>query len=215
LDVRARIQASGVVPVVAIGDAGDATSLGAALLRGGLPCVEITLRTPAGIDAIARIRRERSGLLVGAGTVLDPDQARRAIDAGAEFVVMPGLREDIVRVCRDAGVPVFPGVLTPTEVMEALALGITDLKLFPAASIGGIEHMRALSGPFPMVRFVPTGGVGPANLASYLAEGSVLAVGGSWMVRPEVLAQRDWAAVEAAASAAAAVVAAARAEGRS
>jgi 2-dehydro-3-deoxyphosphogluconate aldolase/(4S)-4-hydroxy-2-oxoglutarate aldolase len=210
MEIGERIHACGVVPVVAIPDAGDAPMLGAALMRGGLACAEITLRTPAGLDAIRSLRRSEPAMLVGAGTVLDPEQAERAVDAGAAFIVTPGSREDIVRRCQALGVPIFPGVATATEVMHALALGVTDLKLFPAESVGGPGLVRALAGPFPMVRFLPTGGIGPGNLEAYLGEPSVLAVGGSWMVRPDLLARRDWSAVEAAARAASMVVAAVR-----
>ncbi len=215
VDVRERIRQCGVIPVVAIGRAEDAPALGEALADAGLPCAEITLRTPAGLEAIRLLRQAQPGLLVGAGTVLSPDQASRAIDAGAQFIVMPGFRDDVVAMCRKAGIGVYPGVITPTEIMRALDAGVSDVKFFPAESAGGLAHLRALAGPFPMVRFIPTGGVGPANLAAYLSDMSVLAVGGSWMVKPDLLASRDWVTVRSLAAGAAAAVAAVRTAGAS
>ncbi len=210
MDVRDRIRAAGVVPVVAIRRAADAPRLGAALADAGLPCAEITLRTPAGIEAIALLRAAQPALLVGAGTVLSVEQADQAMDAGAQFVVMPGFGDAVVARCIARGVPVFPGVVTPTEVMRAIDAGITDVKFFPAGTSGGLAHLQGLAGPFPGVRFIPTGGIGAAELAAYLALPSVLAVGGSWMVRPELLETGDWTTVGALAAEAAAVVRATR-----
>lgn len=210
LDVREQIRACGVVPVVALGRAQDGPRLGAALGEAGLPCAEITLRTAAGIEAIALMRTALPDLLVGAGTVLSVDQAVRAIETGAQFIVSPGLSDAVVAVCIARDIPVFPGVVTPTEVMRALDAGVTELKFFPAGSAGGLAHLKALAGPFPSVRFIPTGGIGLADIPAYLALPSVLAVGGSWMVRPELLAAGDWAAVTRLAAEAVAAVAAAR-----
>ncbi len=206
MSVGDHLRACGVIPVVAISRAQDAPALAGALAAGGLPCVEITFRTPAANDAIERVRAALPDLLVGAGTVLSREQAERAIDAGARFIVTPGFQADVVETSLGRGIPVFPGVMTPTEIMRALDAGLTDLKLFPAGSVGGVAHLRALAAPFPMVRFIPTGGIGPSNLADYLAEPSVLAVGGSWMVRPELLDAGDWDAVRTAAAEAAAIV---------
>ena len=189
-----------MVPVVAIGRAQDGPKLGAALRDAGLPCAEITLRTAAGIEAITLMRSAQPDLLVGAGTVLSVDQADRAIDAGAQFIVMPGFGDAVVARCIARGVPVFPGVVTPTEVMRALDAGLNDVKFFPAGTSGGIAHLKGLAGPFPGVRFIPTGGIGLAELSSYLALPNVLAVGGSWMVRSELLAAGDWTAVTALAA---------------
>ena len=200
MDVRDRIREFGVVPVVAIGRAQDGPKLGAALRDAGLPCAEITLRTAAGIEAITLMRSAQPDLLVGAGTVLSVDQADRAIDAGAQFIVMPGFGDAVVARCIARGVPVFPGVVTPTEVMRALDAGLNDVKFFPAGTSGGIAHLKGLAGPFPGVRFIPTGGIGLAELSSYLALPNVLAVGGSWMVRSELLAAGDWTAVTALAA---------------
>jgi len=206
LDVREQIRECGIVPVVAIGRAQDGPRLGVALIEGGLPCAEITLRTPAGIEAISLMRAAQPDLLVGAGTVLTTDQAARAIDAGAQFVVMPGFGAEVVALCRARGVPVYPGVVTPTEVMRALDAGVSDLKFFPAGTSGGLAHLRALAGPFASVRFIPTGGIGLAELSAYLATPSVMAVGGSWMVKPELLDAGAWATVTTLAAEAVAVV---------
>lgn len=185
-DLIALLGGHRVIPVVVIDDAGSAPPLGDALAAGGLPVAEITFRTT---DAEAALRSlgARDDLVVGAGSVRTAEMVDRAVDAGARFVVSPGLGEAVVDRCRELGVPVLPGVATATEVMRALDLGVEVVKLFPAGSIGGPAAVRDLSGPFPAVRFVPTGGVGPANLAEYLSVPSVAAVGGSWMVGRELV----------------------------
>lgn len=208
--VRDRLRDCGVIPVVAIGRSQDAPALAQALSAAGLPCAEITFRTAAAGEAIERIRVSHPDVVVGGGTVLSLDQANRAIDAGAQFIVSPGLQMDVVETGLHRGIPVYPGVMTPTEIIRALDAGLTDLKFFPAESSGGTAHLRALAAPFPMVRFIPTGGIGPTNLAEYLAETSVLAVGGSWMVRPELLEAGDWAAVHLLAAEAVGIVRAVR-----
>ena len=175
-----RIKEIGVVPVVVIDDVSDAPGLADALVEGGLPCAEITLRTPAAQHAI-EILACRTELLVGAGTVIDVDQARRAIDAGARFVVTPGLDAAVVRHCQSHGVDVLPGVATATEILGALREGVDVVKLFPAAQLGGPAMLAALAAPFPQLRFVPTGGVGPREAEEYLGSRAVLAVGGSWV----------------------------------
>jgi 2-dehydro-3-deoxyphosphogluconate aldolase/(4S)-4-hydroxy-2-oxoglutarate aldolase len=180
-----------VVPVVVIERAADAGTLGSALKAGGLPCAEVTFRTEAAAEAI-RILAQDPDLLVGAGTVLDPQQVDRALEAGARFMVSPGFSPTVVRHCLQVGVPVYPGVATPTELQMALEAGVTVVKFFPAEASGGVRGLAAMSAPFSMMRFIPTGGVTPANLASYLEQRSVIAVGGSWMVAPELLAHRDF-----------------------
>lgn len=188
-----------IVPVVVIDDAARAPGLADALVRGGLPVAEVTFRTPAARDAIAAMSAQPD-LLVGAGTVLTSAQADEAIDAGARFVVSPGLDEGVIRRCADRGVPVLPGVATATEVMAAIALGLDVVKFFPAEAMGGVATLRALAAAFPGLRFVPTGGIGPANLADYLACDAVLAVGGSWMVPRDAIAQGDVDRIAAACS---------------
>lgn len=170
-----------VIPVIVIDDATQASPLADALMRGGLPIAEITFRTAAAPDAL-RSLAGRDDLVAGAGSVRTADQVDEAVAAGARFVVSPGLSERVVERCREHGVPVLPGVATASEIMRALDLGLDVVKLFPAGAVGGPGAVRDLSGPFPGVRFVPTGGVGPANVGDYLSLPSVVAVGGSWMV---------------------------------
>jgi 2-dehydro-3-deoxyphosphogluconate aldolase/(4S)-4-hydroxy-2-oxoglutarate aldolase len=181
-----RIRTLGVIPVVVLDDAAHAAPLADALAGGGLPCAEITFRTSAAADALRRIADHRPDLLLGAGTVLSPAQVDEAVDAGASFVVSPGFDPETAARCVERGVPVFPGVVTPTDVQAALRQGLDVLKFFPAEAAGGATYLKALSGPFSDVRFIPTGGVSPDNLASYLALPGVLACGGSW------LAPRSW-----------------------
>ena len=150
---------------------------------------------PPPLKSIRAIRTEVPDVLVGAGTVISRAQLDEALAAGAEFIVSPGLQVDVVRACQGGGTPVLPGVFTPTEVIQAMDLGLSVVKLFPASSAGGPAYLRTLGGPFPELRFVPTGGIEAADLAAYLGVPSVLAVGGSWMVRPGLLLERDWAAV--------------------
>ena len=191
-----------IVPVLTIDDARDAPGLAAALADGGLPVVEITLRTPAAIDAIRRVASEVSAVIVGAGSVTSAAAATTAIDAGARFIVSPGLDEGVITTAQDRGVPVIPGIATATELMRAMQLGVDVVKLFPAEVVGGTGMITALSAVWPDVRFMPTGGISPANARQYLAHRQVLAVGGSWMVPRSAVASRDWASVTAAATAA-------------
>jgi 2-dehydro-3-deoxyphosphogluconate aldolase/(4S)-4-hydroxy-2-oxoglutarate aldolase len=165
--------------------------LAEALTAGGLPLAEVTFRTPSARQALAAMA-EDPALIVGAGTVISAEQVDDAVAAGARFVVSPGFSPAVVRRCQQLGVPVVPGVATATELMAALDAGITIVKFFPSESLGGVTTLRALAPVFPQVRFVPTGGISPANASAYLAEPSVLAVGGSWMVTPPLLAQRSW-----------------------
>ena len=183
-----------VVPVVTVDRAEDAPRLGSALKAGGLACAEVTFRTAAAEEALRRLALDPE-MLVGAGTVLRPEQVDRARAAGARFVVSPGFSARVVQRCVELSLPVFPGVATPTEVQMALDAGIEVMKFFPAEASGGANTLRALGEPFPMVRFIPTGGVNPRNLASYLALPSVLAVGGSWMVARDLLTSGDFEAI--------------------
>lgn len=183
-----------LVPVVVVDDARDADGLAAALVRGGLPVAEVTFRTAAAEESI-RLMAKRGDVLVGAGTVLTVDQVDRAVGAGASFVVAPGLSRAVVERCGEHGVPVLPGAVTATEVQAALELGLTTVKFFPAGTSGGAKAIAALAAPFRAARFVPTGGIGPANVHEYLALPSVLAVGGSWMVPADRVAAGDFAAV--------------------
>jgi 2-dehydro-3-deoxyphosphogluconate aldolase/(4S)-4-hydroxy-2-oxoglutarate aldolase len=175
-----------VIPVVVIDSPAAARPLAAALTDGGLPCAEVTLRTPAALEALHEMTGD-PGMLVGAGSVVSPDQVDQAVEAGARFVVSPGLSESVLARCRALGVPALPGVATAGEIMRALEAGVDVVKLFPAGQLGGPAGVRSLAAPFPSVRFVPTGGIGPGNLADYLAIDAVAAVGGSWMVAPDLV----------------------------
>jgi 2-dehydro-3-deoxyphosphogluconate aldolase/(4S)-4-hydroxy-2-oxoglutarate aldolase len=186
-----RLRSLRVVPVAVIGDAGAARPLARALADGGLPCVEVTLRTPGALAAIASIAQERD-VLLGAGTVVRAGQVDEAVDAGARFVVTPGFSLAVLRRCAQRDVPVLPGVATATEIQMALDEGIETVKFFPAEAMGGLATLSALSSAFPAVRFVPTGGLTAANLAAYLAHPSVLCIGGSWMASRDLLAAGRW-----------------------
>lgn len=185
-----------LVPVVVLDDAQDAEALAQALIVGGLPIAEVALRTPAALESIAVMARE-PGLLVGAGTVVRPDDVAKVVDAGARFVVSPGFSSAVVRECQRLEVPVLPGIATATELQMALDAGVDTVKFFPASAAGGPAMVKALAAPFSEARFVPTGGIDSASLASYLAIPSVLAVGGSWMVARKLIADLDFAMVTA------------------
>jgi 2-dehydro-3-deoxyphosphogluconate aldolase/(4S)-4-hydroxy-2-oxoglutarate aldolase len=188
-DALSRIEALQIVPVISIEHAADAPALGEALLAGGLPIAEITFRTDAAEASIRALAR-RGELLVGAGTVLNVQTAQRALNAGAKFIVSPGFNPKVVSWCLKAGVPIMPGVATPTDVEMALEHGLSAVKFFPAEALGGLKMLKAIAAPFAMMRFVPTGGIDAANLGEYLRFPSVLACGGSWMVSKEILAER-------------------------
>jgi len=190
--VLEQIAQIGIVPVIAIEDAGQAPALARALLAGGLPVAEITFRTAAGEEAIRRITAEVPELLVGAGTVLNVDQARLAMNAGAKFIVSPGLDAETVRFCQSNSLPVLPGCATPTEMQAALNLGLTYLKFFPAEQAGGLAYLKAVSAAYPMLRFMPTGGIGPKNLREYLAFEKIFACGGSWMCPKDLIGAGEW-----------------------
>ena len=186
------IAAGRLLPVVVLRDVAGAIPLADALIDGGLRAIEVTFRTAAAVGAIRAVADK---LLVGAGTVLTVDQVDQAVDAGARFIVTPGFGPAVVRRCQDLGVPVFPGVATATEIQMALDAGLTTVKFFPAEQLGGAPMIKALSAPFPMVRFIPTGGINADNLDDYQALPAVLAVGGTWMVAPHLLEDGSWAEV--------------------
>ena len=184
-----------LVPVIVIKDASKAVSLAKALYDGGLPCAEVTLRTPQAADAIRAIADAMPDMLLGAGTVLTPAQVDKALEAGAKYIVAPGLNPEVVRYCQSKNVPMLPGVCTPSEVEQGLALGLTALKFFPAEAAGGVNMVKALSGPYGDVKFMPTGGITQANLKSYLDIKSVFACGGSWMVKDDLIDANDFATI--------------------
>lgn len=194
-DIECLIFSLGLVPVIKIDHEEDAVPLGQALAAGGLPLAEITFRTPAAAGAVRRLRRELPDLLVGAGTVTSIGQAEEALNAGAAFVVTPGFNRDVVVWCLEHQVPIYPGCITASEVEAAMNLGLSLVKFFPAEQCGGLAKIKALCAPYARMHFMPTGGVGPANLGQYLAFPNVRACGGSFMAPEDRLAARDWAAV--------------------
>jgi 2-dehydro-3-deoxyphosphogluconate aldolase/(4S)-4-hydroxy-2-oxoglutarate aldolase len=175
-----------LIPVIVIDDVQQAVPLARALEEAGLPCAEITFRTPAALGALEKISTECPNVLVGAGTVLTPKQAADARKAGAKFVVAPGFGAAMVDYCVEHDIPVFPGIATPTELEFALSRGLTVMKFFPAEPLGGIAYLKSMSAPYGAVQFLPSGGIGLANMATYLASPLTVAVGGSWM------APADW-----------------------
>ena len=190
MDFKASLRATRLVPVIVIKDLAHAVPLARALVSGGLNILEVTLRTPAALDAIAAIAREVPDAIVGAGTVINARQFEQAAQAGSRFVVSPGLTEEVVHASREHDVPILPGIATASDIMRGLALGLDTFKFFPAETSGGAPAIKALGGPFPQVQFCPTGGVSPKNLASYLSLPNVICAGGSWMV-PSDLNEAD------------------------
>ena len=171
------------VPVVVIKEIGETTTILSALQAGGIPVAEITFRTACAAEAIRLGRETYPDMIIGAGTVINAEQAERAIDAGAQFIVSPGLSVAVAEVCASAQIPYLPGCVTPTEIMAALELGITTVKFFPANVYGGLSAIKALSAPFPQVKFVPTGGVDMSNIQEFMACDKIAAVGGSFMMK--------------------------------
>lgn len=188
----ARLKACGVIPVVVIEDASRAIDLAHALVAGGIDVVEVTLRRPAGLAALEAIAKSVPKALPVAGTVVTPAQVAQVKDAGAQAVVSPGFSESVDAALKEAGLPWLPGVATASDCMRAVAAGRTVAKFFPAETAGGPPALKALSGPFPQMSFCPTGGVGLANLSSYLALPQVICVGGSWFVPADAIAGGDW-----------------------
>ncbi|MCX4509391.1 bifunctional 4-hydroxy-2-oxoglutarate aldolase/2-dehydro-3-deoxy-phosphogluconate aldolase [Streptomyces sp. NBC_01619] len=185
-----------VVPVVVLDDAADAVPLARALVAGGLPAIEVTLRTPAALDAIRAIADEVPDAVVGAGTVISPRSVADAAAAGAGFLVSPGWTDALLDAMAMSGVPFLPGVSTASEVVALLERGVTEMKFFPAEASGGTPYLTSLAGPLPQARFCPTGGISLASAPSYLALRNVGCVGGTWMLPPDALAARDWDRVE-------------------
>ncbi len=193
----ARLRKNRIVPVVVIEDASVALDLADALLAAGLEVIEVTFRTKAAAEAISKLASARPQMLIGAGTLLNEENIRCAVDAGAHFGVAPGLNDHTVEAARRAGFDFAPGVATPGEVERALQLGCKLLKFFPAEQVGGVPMLKALEGPYRHtgVQFIPTGGINLANMNSYLALNTVAAVGGSWFVEKKLIAARDWSAI--------------------
>ena len=187
-EVLTKIGKIGIVPVVALDRAEDALPLGKALMIGGIPCAEVTFRTAAAKEAISIMTSNFPDMLVGAGTVLTCKQVDEAVAAGAKFIVSPGLNPEVVKYCVDKGIPVTPGVATPSEVEQAIGLGLDVVKLFPAEAAGGLPMIKAMSAPYTSMKFMPTGGINKDNIATYLAFNKVLACGGSFMVDKKLIA---------------------------
>lgn len=185
--IERQLEEFGVVPVVVLEDVKDALPLADALVKGGLPCAEVTFRTEAAGDSIRQMMERYPDMLVGAGTVLTTDQADRAIDAGAKFIVSPGFDPEIVDYCLKGDIPVFPGCVTPSEVAQAVKRGLRVVKFFPAEQFGGVSTIKALAAPYTTVRFMPTGGVNAKNLKDYLECGKVVCCGGGWMVKGSLI----------------------------
>jgi len=196
-DLVDRLRRTRVLPVIEIEDAGAAAALAGALAQGGIGAIEFTLRTPAALAALAAAKRAQPTLLVGMGTVVDEDGARRAVDAGADFLVTPGATPDLLAALADLGAPFLPGVATASEAMAARQLGVKFMKFFPAEPAGGLAYLKALAGPFPDLRFCPTGGITAEAAPNYLALQNVVCVGGSWVAPKELIARKDWRAIEA------------------
>ena len=190
-----QVAACGVVPVVVLDDAEQAVPTAKALLAGGINAMEITFRTAAAKASIEKVAKEVPEMIVGAGTVVNIEQLHDAVDAGAKFIVSPGTDADIIREALALGVAITPGVVTPSEIMVGLNLGIRVFKFFPAESFGGLKTIKALSGPFPQIKFIPTGGISQANAAEYFKNPKIQAVGGSWMVTKDMVAAGDFAGI--------------------
>jgi 2-dehydro-3-deoxyphosphogluconate aldolase/(4S)-4-hydroxy-2-oxoglutarate aldolase len=195
--VLEELEKTGLIPVIKIDDPEKALPLAKALLAGDLPCAEITFRTEAGAEALARICREAPEILVGAGTILTVAQAGKAIAAGAKFIVSPGFNPRVVRYCIEKGVPVIPGCSGPSDMEAALEAGLGAVKFFPAEQSGGLEYIKAVSAPYPTLKFIPTGGINAGNIGSYIAFDRVLACGGSWMVPADHIRAGNFDAISA------------------
>ena len=191
------LELTGIVPVVFIDDAKDAVPLAKALIKGGLPAAEVTFRTAAAAESIKAIREACPDVTVGAGTVLTCAQADEAIAAGAQFIVSPGLNPEVVKHVIGRGVPMLPGCANASDIEAALALGLTEVKFFPAEQMGGLGTIKALAAPYTKVRFMPTGGLNAANIAPYLDDPKIIACGGSFMVNKELIARGDWEKITA------------------
>lgn len=191
-NIKDIMQASPVVPVMVIENLSDAVPLAKALVDGGLRVLEITLRTAPALEAIKAIKESVPGAIVGAGTIINVETLQASIEAGAEFIVTPGSTPAIIDAAQAAGIPILPGVNTPSEAMALLEKGITEMKFFPAEAAGGIPMLKSIAGPLPQIQFCPTGGVNPKNAPDYLALKNVACVGGSWMAPAELVNAGDW-----------------------
>lgn len=205
-NIPAKLGSMGIVPVVVLNDAKNARPLAEALCEGGLPCAEVTFRTDAAEEAIRIMAEEFPEMLVGAGTVLKRDTIDRAVRAGARFIVSPGLNPDNVQYCLDRGIAMIPGTMTPSEMEKAVGLGLNTVKFFPAEPAGGLAMLKALAAPFTSLRFMPTGGINANNVREYLSYDRILACGGSWMVKNDLIESGDFRKIKELTAEAAAIV---------
>lgn len=196
----------GVIPVLEIENGENALPLAEALQTGGLPIAEITLRTEAALESIRRIARDLPDVLVGAGSVTNREQAQAAQDAGAQFVVLPGMIDEVVLWAQKQQIPILAGAVTPTEMIRGINLGLKILKFFPSETLGGLQAIKAMSDPFPGLRFIPSGGIRLENLAEYLRMPKIHAVGGSWMAKRAMIAEKNFDEIQRLAGQASAVV---------
>ena len=196
-DLAERFHEVGVVPVVVLEDAKDAVPLAQALVEGGLPCAEVTFRTAAAEESIRIMSEQFPEMLVGAGTVLTTEQVDRAVNAGAKFIVSPGLNPKVVKYCVEKGIPVTPGCSNPSDVEVAIELGLDVVKFFPAEAAGGLSMIKSMAAPYTKMKFMPTGGINAKNLTSYLDFKKIIACGGSWMVNKDMIAAKDWDGITA------------------
>lgn len=195
MEILEELSKIGIVPVIALDKKEDAKPLAKALCEGGIACAEITFRTAAAVESIRIMVREFPQMLIGAGTILSVEQVLNAVKAGAKFIVTPGFNSEIVTYCIKEQIPVIPGCITPSEVEQAMKLGLSVIKFFPAEAAGGIHMIKAMSAPYPNIRFMPTGGIDEKNLLAYLSFSKVIACGGSWMVKKELLERGDFATI--------------------
>ena len=205
-DTLVQIGKTGIVPVVVLNNASDAEPLAEALINGGLPCAEVTFRTEAAEDSIMLMSKKFPEMFVGAGTVLTTEQVDRAIGAGAKFIVSPGFNPKVVEYCLKNNYPITPGIMTPTELEMALGFGLDVVKFFPAENAGVLKMIKAMSAPYTMMKFMPTGGINAANVGDYLACDKILACGGSWMVKGDLIKEGNFAEIEKLTAEAAAIV---------
>ncbi len=192
LKALSRFSEIGIIPVVVLEDANDAEPLGRALMEGGLPAAEVTFRTEAAEESIRIMAEKFPDMLVGAGTVLTKEQVDRAVNAGAKFIVSPGFDPEIVKYCLEKDIPVCPGIQTPTELIQAVNLGLDHVKFFPAENAGGLSMINAVGAAFPKVKFMPTGGINAKNVVDYLKSNRIFCCGGSWMVKGDMIKAKDF-----------------------
>lgn len=195
-EILKKIGSTGIVPVVVLNNVNDAEPLAESLIKGGLPCAEVTFRTDAAEESIKMMTTKFPDMFVGAGTVLTTEQVDRAIGAGAKFIVSPGFNPKVVEYCLKNNYPITPGIMTPTELEMALGFGLDVVKFFPAENAGGLKMIKAMSAPYTMMKFMPTGGINAVNVRDYLACDKILACGGSWMVKGDLIKEGNFAEIE-------------------